>query len=151
VRERAEALRYEDAARLRDRVEALERVVAELRRLRRLRCAACCLVAPALESGFARAVFVAAGRIAAVRAVPAEAGRLEVEAALALCRVAEPSLDPDAADELLLVGTFLKRPPPELRVCPLETDAILAAARRAAALGPARAAPARTPARRRAA
>src|SRR5919205_1162000 len=30
VRERAEALRYEDAARLRDRVEALERVVAEL-------------------------------------------------------------------------------------------------------------------------
>src|ERR671936_1279724 len=32
VRERAEALRYEDAARLRDRVDALERVVAELRR-----------------------------------------------------------------------------------------------------------------------
>src|ERR687884_1620767 len=81
VRERAEALRYEDAARLRDRVEALERVVAELRRLRALRRAACCLVVPALEPGFARAVFVAGGRVAAVRSLPPGLGaRLEVEA-----------------------------------------------------------------------
>src|ERR671922_2460592 len=152
VRERAEALRYEDAARLRDRVVALERIVADLKRLRRLRRAACCLVVPALEPGFARAVFVVAGRIAAVRTVPPGAGaRLEVEAGLALCRAAEPTLDPNAADELHLVGSFLRRPPPELRVCPLDAERILAAATRAAALGPARPTPARTPARRRAA
>ncbi|HYZ75737.1 MAG TPA: exonuclease domain-containing protein [Gaiellaceae bacterium] len=152
VRERAEALRYEDAARLRDRVAALERIVAELRRLRRLRRAACCLVVPALEPGFARAVFVAGGRIVTVRSLPPGAGaRLEVEAGLALCRAAEPSLDPEAADELHLVGSFLRRPPPELRVCPLDAERILAAATRAAALGPARPTPARTPARRRAA
>jgi hypothetical protein len=30
-------------------------------------------------------------------------------------------------DELLLVGSFLRRPPPELRVVPLERDRILAA------------------------
>jgi hypothetical protein len=29
---------------------------------------------------------------------------------------AEPTLDPADADELLLIGTFLRRPPPELRV-----------------------------------
>src|SRR5438105_999108 len=150
VRARADALRYEDAARLQDRVDALERIVGELRRLRRLRRATCCLVTPALEPGFARAVFVAGGRIAAVRSLPPGAGaRLEVEAGLALCRAAEPSLDPDAAGELLLVGSFLRRPPPELRVCPLDADAILAAATRAGALAPAPALPGRTPARRR--
>jgi DNA polymerase III subunit epsilon len=152
VRERAEALRYEDAARLQKRVAALERIVGELRRLRRLRRAACCLVAPAAEPGFARAVFVAAGRIVAVRSLPPGAGaRLEVDAGLALCRTAEPSLDADAADELLLVGTFLRRPPPELAICALDADAILVAARRAAALAPAPVARDRIPARRRAA
>jgi hypothetical protein len=35
---------------------------------------------------------------------------------------------------LLVIGTFLRRPPPELRVAPLETNAIL---RLAAALPPA--------------
>jgi hypothetical protein len=35
-------------------------------------------------------------------------------------------------DELLLVDSFLRRPPPELRVAPLEREAILGAARRLA-------------------
>ncbi|HEX6701416.1 MAG TPA: exonuclease domain-containing protein [Gaiellaceae bacterium] len=156
VRALAESLRYEDAARMRDRVEALERVVHELRRLERLRRAACCLVVPAVEPGFARAVFVCGGRIAAVRSLPPGAGaRLEVEAGLALCRHGDPSLEPASADELLLVDGFLRRPPPELAVAPLVADAILAAARRcvtrAAAPAPARRSPGRTPARRRAA
>ena len=152
VRERAEALRYEDAARLRDRVQALERVVAELRRVRALRRAACCLVVPALEPGFARTVFVAGGRVAAVRSLPPGLGaRLEVEAGLAACRLAEPSTSPEDVDELLLVGTFLRRPPPELRVCPLDARAILVAATRAAAQGPAPARPDRRRARPRAA
>jgi DNA polymerase III subunit epsilon len=152
VRERAEALLYEDAARLRDRVEALERVVAELRRLQALRRAASCLVVPALEPGFARAVFVAGGRVAAVRSLPPGLGaRLEVEAGLAACRLAEPSTAPEDVDELLLVGAFLRRPPPELRVCPLDARAILEAATRAAAQGPAPARPDRRRARPRAA
>src|SRR5437588_101127 len=152
VRERADALRYEDAARLRDRGEALERGVAELQRVRALRRAECCLVVPALEAGFARAVFVSGGRVAAVRSVPPGLGaRLEVDAGLAACRLAEPSARPEDVDELLLVGTFLRRPPPELRVCPLDARAILAAATRAAAQGPARACPDRRPARPRAA
>jgi hypothetical protein len=32
-------------------------------------------------------------------------------------------------DEVLLLGTFLRRPPPELRVAPLDPDRIAAAAR----------------------
>jgi len=152
VRGLAESLRYEDAARLRDRVEALERVVHELRRLERLRRASCCLVVPAVEPGFARTVFVYGGRVAAVRSLPPGAGaRLEVEAGLALCRHGEPSLDPASADELLLVDSFLRRPPPELAVAPLVADAILAAARRcvtrAAAPAPARRSRDRTRAR----
>ena len=50
--------------------------------------------------------------------------------------------------ELLLIGTFLRRPPPELRVAPLEAEEIL---RLAAALPAALAGPVRRPARVRAA
>jgi DNA polymerase III subunit epsilon len=111
----AEAQRYEDAARLRDRLAAVEAMTAELERLRRLRESELCLLAPAAESGFRRAFFVAAGRVAAVRTVPATGG-LELEAGLAEARRAEPSLAPEDADELLVVAQFLRRPPPELRV-----------------------------------
>ncbi len=45
----ARDLRFEDAARLRDRIEALEHVVVELERLRRLRELELCLVVPAEE------------------------------------------------------------------------------------------------------
>src|SRR6266536_895055 len=110
----ADAMRYEDAARLRDRVAAVEAVAAELDRLRRLRESELCLLAPASEPGFRRAFFVASGRIAAVRTVAA-AGRLELDAGLAEARRAEPSLAPEDADELLDVAQFLRRPPPELR------------------------------------
>ena len=36
------------------------------------------------------------------------------------------AFEPEHADELLVLGSFLKRPPPELRVLPLDRDAILA-------------------------
>ena len=73
------------------------------------------------------------------------ASRLEVEAGLAAAKL--PG-DEDL-DELLLVGTFLRRPPPELRVARLDPDDIL---RRAEALRDAHAASVpRRPARRRAA
>ncbi|HXV57027.1 MAG TPA: exonuclease domain-containing protein [Gaiellaceae bacterium] len=128
LRDLSECLRYEDAARLRDRIEALEAVVAELAALERLRALEACLLAPAVEPGYARAVFVAGGRVAAVRTVPPGAGAaLEVRAGLAAARTVAPSDSAEDAEELLLLGSFLRRPPPELAVLPLEERAIVAA------------------------
>ena len=115
-------LRFEDAARLRDRITALEEIVAALAELERLRALELCLLVPATEEGFRRAFFVSRGRVAAARTLLAgEAGRGEVEAGLAAASRAEDSLDAADADELLLIGSFLRRPPPELEVVPLAT------------------------------
>jgi UvrB/uvrC motif len=139
LRDYVECRRFEDAARLRDRISALEHVIRTVERLERLKRTRCCLIVPGSE--YPCGVFVANGRVADTRTL---AGRVEVEAGLAACRIAgELELD-----ELLLIDTFLRRPPPELRVAPLEADEIL---RLAAALPPALAAPARKPARARAA
>src|SRR5919204_104581 len=134
----AEQRRFEDAARLRDRVEALERVCRELERLARLRAVARCLVVPALEPGHARAAFIAGGRVAAVRTLPpGDGAHLEIEAGLAAATRAVRAaarnnlLQATDLDELFLIGTFLRRPPPELQIVPLERDAILAAVSRA--------------------
>jgi excinuclease UvrABC nuclease subunit len=123
--------RFEDAARLRDRIAALERVVERLTELQRLRALEACVIAPAREQGYARAVLVSGGRIAATRTVPLGAGAgVEVDAALAEAEI-ESSPDGSAPDGddggLAVVASFLKRPPPELRVVPLERNAILAA------------------------
>ena len=117
LRDLSESLRYEDAARLRDRIAALEHVIASLAELQRLRAAEICLLVPAVEEGWRRAFFVAHGRVAAVRALPRGPGAaLELEAGVAEARAATASLAPEDADELLLVGSFLRRPPPELTV-----------------------------------
>ena len=113
--------RFEDAARMRDRVAALEDVVAHLAELERLRKVRLCILAPARETGFQRAFLVAGGRIASARTVPAgEAGALELRAALAEAALATQSCAPEHADELLVVAGFVRRPGPELRVVPLE-------------------------------
>ncbi|MGH2997252.1 MAG: hypothetical protein ACRDM9_13130, partial [Gaiellaceae bacterium] len=115
-------LRYEDAARLRDRIRALEAVVRELAELECLRRIEACLLVPALEEGVTRAFFVRAGRVAATRTLPPGAGaQLELDSGLAEALRCEPSLAPEDADELLLIGGFLRRPPPELRITPLQT------------------------------
>ena len=117
LRDLSESLRYEDAARLRDRIAALEHVIAGLAELQRLRAAEICLLVPAVEEGWRRAFFVAHGRVAAVRALPRGPGAtLELEAGVAEARAATASLAPEDADELLLIGSFLRRPPPELTV-----------------------------------
>ena len=117
LRDLSESLRYEDAARLRDRIAALEHVIAALAELQRLRAAEICLLVPAVEEGWRRAFFVAHGRVAAVRALPRGPGAaLELEAGVAEARAATASLAPEDADELLLIGSFLRRPPPELTV-----------------------------------
>jgi DNA polymerase III epsilon subunit family exonuclease len=125
LRTLADARRFEDAARWRDRIAAVERVCRELDRLERLRRTELCVLAPALEPGFVYAVFIAAGRVAAERTLPQGGGAaLEIEAGLAAAR-RDGELD---LDELLLVDSFLRKPPPELRAAPLERDRIYAAA-----------------------
>ena len=123
----AESLRYEEAARLRDRIEALEHVVDRLSRLRELRELRACLVAPSTEPGWHTAFFVSGGLVRAVRPLPPGGGALvELEAGLACCS-AEPDDEPltaEQAEELLLVGGFVRRPPPELTVLPLDGERI---------------------------
>jgi DNA polymerase-3 subunit epsilon len=127
----AECLRYEEAARLRDRIEALEHILERLRRLDQLRRMELCLVAPAGETGWRKAFFVSGGEVCAVRPLPPGAGaRLEVEAGLALCRTARvragDTLTPEQAEDLLLIDGFVRRPPPELAVLPLDAARITA-------------------------
>ncbi|MCW2976809.1 MAG: hypothetical protein JWM06_2090 [Actinomycetia bacterium] len=132
--ELADARRYEDAARLRDRIDALERVCRELERLQGLRAVQRCLVVPSAEPGHARAFFVAGGRVAAERTLPPGGGaHLEIEAGLTAARRALATEEHGDLDELFLVGTFLRRPPAEMCVVPLEKQAILRAAARVSA------------------
>ena len=119
LRRVAAELRFEDAARLRDRIEALEEVCADLARLRRLRELSVCLVVPAADGG-RRAFYVAKGQVVCARPYTGPAG-LEWEAALAAIRRAEPTLAPEVADDLMAVAAFLRRPGPELEVVALPT------------------------------
>jgi DNA polymerase III epsilon subunit family exonuclease len=132
LRELSRERHFEDAARLRDRLAALERVCRELQHLERVRRLERCVLVPAADPGYVRAVFVAGGRVAAERTLPPGGGAaLEVEAGLAAAR-RDGELD---LDEVLLVESFLRRPPPELRAVPLRRDAILTAAARLSAQG----------------
>jgi hypothetical protein len=84
-----------------------------------------------IETGWRKAFFVCGGGICAVRALPRGSGaKLEVGAGLALCRSARSRLDdpltPEEAEVLLLIGGFVRRPPPELVVLPLDADRIAA-------------------------
>jgi DNA polymerase III epsilon subunit family exonuclease len=142
----ADARRYEDAARLRDRLQALERVCRELERAARLRAVQRCIVAPGAEPGHAHAFFIAGGRVAAERTLPPGGGaHLEIAAGLAAAQRALTADTQGDLDELFLVGTFLRKPTPELRIVPLNATAILAAAKRAAAPEPPRPARQRRP------
>ena len=127
----AEDFRYEEAARLRDRIDALDDVVERLRRLEQLRTLECCLIVPALEPGRRRAFFICGGGICAVRSLPPGAGAMpEIDGVLALCQAARGSaadeLTPEQAEDLLLLDGFVRRPPPELAVLPLERERICA-------------------------
>jgi DNA polymerase III epsilon subunit family exonuclease len=127
LRRLARDLRFEDAARTRDRLAGLEEVVERIAVLERLRGARLCLLAPAREPGFRRAFFVASGRVSARTLAPGHAGRVEVEAGIAGAARAELSFAPEHADELLAVAGFIRRPGPELRIVSLDAAEILAA------------------------
>ena len=124
----AESLRYEEAARLRDRIEALEHVVDRLSRLERLRRLEICVLAPAAEHG-SQAFFVCGGRISAAR-LPSPPTRAEIADALGRTRSTSgqpgDTLTPEQAEDLLLVDGFVRRPTPELAVLPLEVERIAA-------------------------
>ena len=123
----ARALRFEDAARLRDRIAALDEVAARVAELDRLRSEEVCVLAPAREPAFWRAFFVSGGRVTA-RPIPrGAAGRLEIEAGLAASAGLEPSHAPEDAADLLVVAGYLRKPPPELRVVGLRAAEIAAA------------------------
>jgi DNA polymerase III epsilon subunit family exonuclease len=127
LRRLARDLRFEDAARARDRLAALEAVVERVAELDRLRAEEVCVLAPAREPGFWRAFVVSGGRVAA-RTIPrGAAGRLEIQSVLASAVHEEPSLAPEDAADLLVVSGFLRRPPPELRIVPLRLAEIQAA------------------------
>jgi len=127
LRRLARDLRFEDAARLRDRVAALEEVAARVDELDRLRARELCILAPAREHAFWRAFIVAHGSVVA-RSVPrGAAGRLELEACLASVSSGDVSLAPEDAADLLVVAGVLRRPAPELRIVGLELSEILAA------------------------
>jgi DNA polymerase-3 subunit epsilon len=121
LRRLAADLRFEDAARLRDRIEALEEVLREIARLDRLRSLAVCVVAPGEQDGTRRGFFVAKGRVVCVRPFHGTSG-LEWLAGLAEVARAEPVLSSEAADELIAIASFLRRPPPELEIVPLTAE-----------------------------
>jgi len=106
-------------------------VLERLRRLERLRELDACLVAPGTESGWRKAFFVSAGELRVVRTLPPGAGAMvEVETGLALCRSADPRSDeplsPEQAEDMLLLDSFVRRPPSELAVLPLDRQRIAA-------------------------
>jgi hypothetical protein len=86
------------------------------------------VIAPARRPGLRRVFFVAGGRVAAVRTLASgRAGSVEARAGLAAAAALPPSYAPEDADDLLVIGGFVRRPGPELRVVSLDADAILAA------------------------
>jgi DNA polymerase III epsilon subunit family exonuclease len=124
----SESLRYEEAGRLRDRLEALEHVLERLHRLEQLRELDVCVIAPALTPGWRKAFFVRAGALCAVRPVPPGPGaRLEINAGLTIARHLPRDREPltgTQAEDMLLLGSFIHRPSPELTVIPLERAAL---------------------------
>jgi DNA polymerase III epsilon subunit family exonuclease len=111
----ARDLRFEDAARLRDRIDALEDAAREIHRMQQLRAMSVCLIVPSERLGARRAFFVAKGQIVCARPYLGPHG-IEWQAGLAAVARAEPTLAPEAADELRVVAGFIRRPPPELEV-----------------------------------
>ena len=124
----AESLRYEEAARLRDRIDALEHVIERLARLQRLRATEACLIAPGLEAGWRTAFFIRGGTMCAQRPLPRGADALvQIQAGLAVVQAAPDSTGPlssQQAEDMLLIEGFVRRPPLEMAVFPLDLQAI---------------------------
>ena len=101
-----------------------------MRRLERLRMTEACLIAPALQPRWRKAFLIRGGAICAVRSLPPGPGTMmQIEAGLALSRAAQHlpgPLNPEQAEDMLLIDGFIRRPAPELTVLPLDGPAIRA-------------------------
>jgi hypothetical protein len=122
LRRLARDLRFEDAARLRDRIAALENAAREVQRMNRLRDLSVCLVVPGEQEGSRRGIYVAKGQVVCTRPFVGTSG-VEWQSALADIARAEPTLAPEAADDLRVLASFIRRPPPELTVIRLAHSA----------------------------
>ena len=124
----AESLRFEEAARLRDRIDALEHVVERLVRLQRLRETDACLIAPSLEAGSRTAFFIRGGTICVRHPMPRGADALvEIQAGLDVVQALPHSTGPlscEQAEDMVLIEGFVRRPPLEMAVLPLDLHAI---------------------------
>jgi DNA polymerase III epsilon subunit family exonuclease len=103
-----------EASRLRRELGSLERVIEELREVDRLRTLDICVLAPGRKPG-SRVAYVARGGKLTVHPLspggePGAALRTGERAGLAA------HLDVDHLDELLVLASFLRAPPPELEV-----------------------------------
>jgi hypothetical protein len=83
--------------------------------MEQLRQMAVCIVVPGERAGSRRAFFVAKGQVVCSRPYRGPQG-IEWQAGLAAVARAEPTLAPEAADELRVVASFIRRPPAELEV-----------------------------------
>jgi len=90
--------------------------------MRRLRELSVCLVVPGEREGTRRGIYVAKGQVVCIRPFIG-AGGVEWQAALADVARAEPTLAPEAADDLRVLASFIRRPPPELTVVGLAHSA----------------------------
>ena len=105
------------AARLGREIASLERVVAQLREVDRLRRLEACVLAPGVEPESRVAYVVCAGRL---EAHPFDSG-CDPRARLDDAQPVPAFLDADRLDELLVVSSFLCAPPPELSLLPNDT------------------------------
>jgi DNA polymerase III epsilon subunit family exonuclease len=95
-----------DARNLRRAIGSLERVIAQLDRLERLKRLELRILAPSVTAGALDSFVVSCGRVTGPGAVPGTTPAAYVEA--------------DHLDGLLAVAGFLRQPPPELTIVPLE-------------------------------
>jgi DNA polymerase III epsilon subunit family exonuclease len=100
-----------EARHLRRRIGSLERVLAQLDRLERLKRLEACILAPSLTPGVREAYIVCGGRVIG----PDDAVEPPTQVPVAV--------EADELDRLLVVGSFLRHPPPELTILPLERRA----------------------------
>jgi hypothetical protein len=90
-------------------------VIERVRRLQQLRTLDCCLVVPAVEPGWRKAFVVRSGLICGVCSLPPGAVPPDATLSQTARQGAEPIV-PEEAEDLLLLGGFIRRPPPELTV-----------------------------------
>jgi excinuclease UvrABC nuclease subunit len=125
--------RFEEAAQLRDQLEALERVRSALGRLRAAAARSGVLLAADMDDRFVQAFACAGGRVVARRRLP-RAGDAALECAplVAPLRSALESrpvpLRPDQADVAHVIAAAFARPGRSVVAVPLSADAVASAA-----------------------